>query len=79
MVLTFILQSSFLEFFLQGDPLAPYLLILALGYALQTAINDTDVSLRLVELDTLLNTYDLDYADNCLLADTLHDAETLLH
>ena len=68
---------------LQGDPLAPYLFIIVLDYALRTALNVTDgltLSRRRSSRHPAQYLSDLDYADDIsLLADTLLDAESLLH
>ena len=68
---------------LQGDPLAPYLFIIVLDYALCIAINDTDgltLSRRRSTRHPAQHLSDLDYAyDISLLAETLQYAEFVLH
>ena len=68
---------------LQGDPLAPYLFIIVLDYALRTAIDDREgltLTSRRSSRHPASHLSDLDYADDiALFADTIHEAELLLH
>ena len=68
---------------LQGDPLAPYLFIVVLDYALRTAIDEREgltLTRRRSSRHPASHLSDLDYADDiALFADTIHEAELLLH
>ena len=68
---------------LQRDPLAPYLFIIVLEYALRTAINDREgltLTRRRSTRHPASHISDLDYADDiALFADTIQEAELLLH
>ena len=68
---------------LQGDPLAPYLLIIVLDYALRTSIDDREgltLTRRKNTKHPASHLSDLDYADDIVLfADTIQEAELLLH
>ena len=68
---------------LQRDPLAPYLFIIVLEYALRTAINDRErltLTRRRSTRHPASHLSDLDYADDiALFADTIQEAELLLH
>ncbi|XP_038064651.1 uncharacterized protein LOC119735043 [Patiria miniata] len=68
---------------LQGDILAPYLFVIILDYTLRTALNVTDgltLSRRRSSRHPAQYLSDLEYADDIsLLADTILDAESLLH
>ena len=68
---------------LQGDPLAPYLFIIVLDYALRTAIDDREaltLTRRRSTRHPASHLSDLDYAnDIALFADTIQEAELLLH
>ena len=68
---------------LQGGHLAPYLFIIAFGYALRTAIDDREgltLTRRRRTRQPASHLYNLDYADDiALFADTIQEAELLLH
>jgi len=68
---------------LQGDPLAPYLFIIVLDFALRVAINDMDgVTIRKRRSRRYPAEFlaDLDFADDiALLNDSINEAEDLLH
>ena len=68
---------------LQGDPLAPYLYIIVLDYALRTAIDDIEgltLTRRRSTRHPASHLSDLDYADDItLFADTIQEAEFLIH
>jgi hypothetical protein len=68
---------------LQGDPLAPFLFIVTLDYALRNAINNTDgltLKRRLSPRHPAKVLSDLDFADDiCLMEDTVDAAQDLLH
>ena len=68
---------------LQGDPLAPYLFIIVLDYALRTAIDDREgltLTRRRSSRHPASHLSDLDCADDiALFADTIQEAEPLLH
>ena len=61
---------------LQGDPLAPYLFIIVLDYALRTAIDDREgltLTRRRSTRHPASHLSDLDYADD--IANTIQEAE----
>ena len=70
---------------LQGDALAPYLFIIAVDYAMRTAIfNSADCGLNLEKARSrrhpALCGSDIDYADDiALLSDSVDKAEKLFH
>ncbi|KAI8507980.1 hypothetical protein Bbelb_142200 [Branchiostoma belcheri] len=67
---------------LQGDPLAPFLFIITLDYALRKAVNSSDgLTLRRRQSSRYPAVVipDLDFADDiCLLEDTIRAAQSLL-
>ena len=70
---------------LQGDTLAPYLFIICLDYVLRTSIdkireNSFELTKKRAEVTPAKTITDADYADDiAILANTLNQAETLLH
>lgn len=68
---------------LQGDPLAPFLFIISLDYALRSSISTSDgltLKRRQSSRHPAEVLADLAFADDiCLLEDTLADAQDLLH
>ena len=67
---------------LQGDPLAPFLFIICLDYALHKAINQSDgitLKRRMSSRHPAEHLADLGYADDiALFGDTVHNAQDLL-